>query len=134
MTKLDWIAHPVLHYALLTAGLCLCLYLFTTLKLEMRAAATRRLAKESALAGALSALREELDELRPRLRDLEEQTGMLVPPAPTRSGLNLSKRGQVLQMHRRGQSPEQISASLGLPVSEIDLLIKVHQIVLDQVS
>jgi hypothetical protein len=37
-------------------------------------------------------------------------------------------------MYRRGQAPEQIAASLSLPVSEIHLLIKVHQIVLEQVS
>jgi hypothetical protein len=50
------------------------------------------------------------------------------------SGLNLSKRGQVLQMHRRGQSPDQTAATLGLPRTEIDLLLKVHQIVLERVG
>ena len=134
MTKLDWIAHPGLHYGLLAAGLSLCLYLFFTVKQEIRSAATRRRVQESALAEAIASLRADLGELRTELCDMREQTGMLVPPAPTRSGLNLSKRGQVLQMHRRGQSREQISASLGLPLSEIDLLIKVHQIVLEQVS
>jgi len=132
--KLDWIAHPGLHYALLAAGLGLCLYLFFTLKLEMRAAETRGQARVSALAEAVSAVRSALEQVRAQLHDLQEQTGMLVPPAPTRSGLNLSRRGQVLQMYRRGQSPDQIAASLGLPLTEIELLIKVHQIVLDQVG
>jgi len=123
-----------LHYSLLAAGLCLCLYLFFTLKLEMRAAETRGQARVSALAEAVSAVRSALEQVRAQLHDLQEQTGMLVPPAPTRSGLNLSRRGQVLQMYRRGQSPDQIAASLGLPLTEIELLIKVHQIVLDQVG
>ena len=73
-------------------------------------------------------------EVRTDVREVQEQTGMLVAPAPTTSGLNLTKRGQVLQMHRRGQPPEQIAASLGLPLTEVHLLIKVHQIVLEQLS
>jgi hypothetical protein len=116
------------------AGLCLCLYLFFTLKMEISALEQRGKARETAYAESISSIRASLDGARERIREVQEQTGMLVQPAPTRSGLNLSKRGQVLQLHRRGQSPEQISTSLGLPLTEIDLLIKVHQIVLDQIG
>jgi type II secretory pathway component PulM len=131
---LEWILHPCVQYALMGAGLCLCLYLFFTLKMEISALEQRGKARETALAESVSAIRASLDGVREGIREVQEQTGMLVQPAPTRSGLNLSKRGQVLQLHRRGQSPEQISASLGLPLTEIDLLIKVHQIVLDQIG
>jgi hypothetical protein len=134
MSKMDWIVHPVLQYGLLAGGLSLCLYLFYSVKLEIRAAEARWKARESILAEAISAVRSALDEARAELHEMQEQTGMLVAPAPTRSGLNLSKRGQVLQMSRRGQPPEQIAATLGLPLTEVDLLIKVHQIVLEQVK
>jgi hypothetical protein len=134
MMNLDWITHAGLHYGLLAMGFSLCLYMFVTLKLEMRLSGTRSQTRESSLVGAVSTLRAALEELRTELHALEEQTGMLVPPAPTRSGLNLSKRGQVLQMYRRGQSPDQIGVSLGLPLTEIELLIKVHEIVLEQVG
>ena len=134
MIKLDWIVQPAMQYGLLAGGLCLCLYLFFTVKLELRAAEIRGKARERALAEAISALGSALDGVRTELHELQEQTGMLVLPPPARSGLNLNKRGQVLQMYRRGQSREQIAASLGLPITEIDLLIKVHQIVLEQVG
>jgi len=134
MIKLEWIVHPAVQYGLMALVLCLCLYLFLTLTFEIRAADRRGRTRAATLAEAISAVRSDLDDVQAQLRGIEEQTGMLVPPAPTRSGLNLSKRGQVLQLYRRGQSSPQIAASLGLPVTEIDLLIKVHQIVLEKVG
>jgi hypothetical protein len=46
-------------------------------------------------------------------------------PAPL-DGLNLTKRAQVLRMHRRGESLATISAALQSPRNEIELLVKVH--------
>ena len=132
--RLDWILHPGVQYGLTGAGLTFCLYLFFTVKCEIRARDKDRQDGQKSLAEAVVAIRASLDEVRAEMREVQEQTGMLVAPLPTKSGLNLSKRGQVLQMHRRGQSPEQIAAALDLPLTEIELLIKVHQIVLEQVS
>jgi plasmid stabilization system protein ParE len=132
--RLEWILLPGFLYGVVGLGLGFCLYLFLSLKCEIRALEKRGRAAETTVAEAIAAARAALDVVRAELRELQEQTGMLVPPAPAKSGLNLSKRGQVLQMFRRGQAPEQIAASLGLPLTEIELLIKVHQIVLEQVS
>ncbi len=54
-------------------------------------------------------------------------------PAAARPGLNLSKRSQALRMHRRGENAEQIAAALQVPRQEVDLLVKVHRIVLSSV-
>ena len=132
--RLEWILHPGAQYGLLGAGLGLCLYLFFSLKCEIRTQEKCREEGQKALGEVIAAVRASLDEVRAEVLELREQTGMLVAPAPTKSGLNLSRRGQVLQMYRRGQPPEQIAVSLGLPLTEIELLIKVHQIVLEQVS
>ena len=132
--RLEWILLPGFLYGVVGLGLGFCLYLFVSLKCEIRALEKRGQAAETTLAESIAEMRASLDVVRAELRELQEQTGMLVPPTPAKSGLNLSKRGQVLQMFRRGQAPEQIAASLGLPLTEIDLLIKVHQIVLEQVS
>jgi hypothetical protein len=132
--RFEWILHPALHFGLLGAGMGLCLYLFFTLKCEIQVLEKRSKEGRRALAEAVAAVRAALDEARAEVRDVQEQTGMLVPPAPAKSGLNLNKRGQVLQMYRRGQAPEQIAANLSLPLTEIELLIKIHRIVLEQVS
>ncbi len=50
--------------------------------------------------------------------------------ATPRAGMNLSKRSQVLRMHRRGETPDQIASSMDLPRQEVELLLKVHRIVM----
>ena len=132
--RMEWILHPAVQYGVTAAGLGLCLHLFFTLKCEIQGLEKRRRQGEAAWADAVASVRAAVDELRAEVADMKEHTGMLVPPAPVKSGLNLSKRSQVLQMYRRGQSPQQIAASLSLPVTEIELLVKVHQIVLERVS
>jgi hypothetical protein len=36
-------------------------------------------------------------------------------------------------MHRRGDSPERIAAALDIPLQEVDLLLKVHRIVISNI-
>jgi hypothetical protein len=50
-----------------------------------------------------------------------------------RSGINLSRRSQALRLHRRGEQPAEIAVALGIPVQEVQLLIKVHEIVMSTV-
>jgi len=52
-----------------------------------------------------------------------------MPPIP-RAGLNLSKRSQVIRMHRNGDAPDRIAVALEIPLQEVELLIKVHRIVI----
>ncbi len=132
----QYLLHPLLHYVLTAVGLGLCLYLFATLKVELRAAHPDRIADQQrieALEGALIDARLALQQVETNLRDVEQQTGMLVPPTPSRSGLNLSKRTQVLRLHRAGENASGIATSLGLPRGEVELLIKVQSMMLEQV-
>jgi hypothetical protein len=133
---LESMLHPLAFYALLAVGFGLCLYLFVTLKIELRRLLRRRMEDRQqvqALESALGEARLALERLGADLREVEGQTGMLVPPAPARSGLNLSKRTQVLRRHRAGEDPAGIAAALGLPRGEVELLIKVHRLVLERV-
>jgi hypothetical protein len=50
-----------------------------------------------------------------------------------RGSLNLSRRSQALRLHRRGESPSEIASTMGIPVQEVRLLIKVHEIVMSSV-
>lgn len=79
---------------------------------------------------ALTALRESLDSLAAQLHDVQQQPPLMVVPALPKSGFNLSKRSQALRMHRRGDPPDQIAAALDVPQQEVDLLLKVHRIVI----
>ena len=132
----EFLLQPLVFYVLLAAGFGLCMYLFATLKNEIRSLLLRSLddrkhgqALESALGDARLAVR----SLETGLRDLERQAGMLVAPGPARSGLNLSKRTQALRLHRAGQDSAGIAAVLALPRSEVELLLKVHCIAVKQI-
>jgi DNA-binding NarL/FixJ family response regulator len=143
MTAFLWTAwnpesllQPLVFYVLLASGFGLCLYLFVSLKAEIRGLSRRSLEERErvqALEIALGEARLSVQSLDADLRTVERQTGMLVPPQPARSGLNLSRRTQVLRMHRAGTEGAEIASALVLPRSEVDLLIKVHNIVMDQI-
>ena len=81
----------------------------------------------------LHALRETVDALAAQLHDLQKHPPAAAPPGFPKPGLNLSKRSHALRMHRRGERAEQIAAALDLPRQEVDLLLKVHRIVLSNV-
>ena len=125
--RLDWILHPVISYALIAAGMGLCLYLFASLKRDLSAAEVRCQKKLASLEMDWKAKIEGSDE---RWKELSQISGLLVPPPPTRSGLNLNKRSQALQMSRRGEKPQDIAAALSIPQNEVELMMKVQRIVL----
>jgi hypothetical protein len=89
---------------------------------------------EAESGGAGAELRHALETLAAQVHELRSLPPA-VPgdPAAARPGLNLSKRSQALRMHRRGESAEQIAGALQVPRQEVDLLVKVHRIVLSSV-
>jgi hypothetical protein len=113
---------------LVAAGILLCLVLFLFAKVEIWRLSRRTESGQQRMQECLDELRQTLEEMRVALRDLEERTGVLVPPTPPRSGLNLTTRAQALRMLRRGETTERIAAALHVPESEVRLLIKVHQL------
>jgi len=126
---MEWILHPAVPFATLAegmaAGMALCLYLFISLKLDLRACDATWAKKLEALEAEWNARMESLDD---RWKELSQISNLLAPPAPLRSGLNISKRSQAMQMARRGETPQAISAVLSIPLNEVELLIKVQQL------
>jgi hypothetical protein len=72
-----------------------------------------------------------INGLNLRIEELESTAG---PRAETLTGkpgaLNGTVRSKVLKMHRLGQAAERIADNLRVPKGEVDLLVKVHQIVM----
>jgi hypothetical protein len=77
-------------------------------------------------------LTERLESLSSRVQELERAPASPVPALP-RAGMNLNKRSQALRLHRQGEKTDQIAAALELPRQEVDLLLKVHRIVMANV-
>lgn len=112
-------------YALLASGCVVCLCVFLSLKSEIRKLRAGLSNRDSNTA---------LEDMNARLREAEERAGMLIAPAPLRSGLNINKRTQAIRMSRRGERAENIAASLSLPRRHVELLLKVHSMALNSTS
>ena len=69
-------------------------------------------------------------ELTSQQEALDRQAAECALQTSPRPGINLSRRSQALRMHRKGDAPDQIAAALQIPRQEVELLVKVHQIVL----
>jgi hypothetical protein len=66
-----------------------------------------------------------------RIEELESAGGAASPALGVKPGaLSGTVRSKVLKMHRLGQAPEKIADNLRVPKGEVDLLVKVHQIVM----
>jgi hypothetical protein len=81
----------------------------------------------------VESVRTSVEALAAQLHDLRSHPPAAVAPGLPRPGLNLNKRSQALRMHRRGETADQIAAALELPRQEVELLVKVHRIVLSTV-
>lgn len=123
--NLELLLHPLAPYITVTAAIILSLGLFVQVKLEMRRQAKRWTGERNALQAANMALRGALDDLRRE----PEPAPAAAPPSPIRSSVNLTRRSQILRLHHRGEMPEQIAAALGVPLNEVDLLLKVNKMV-----
>ncbi len=121
------LAINLLPYIGLGIGLIVFLGLFCQLSRTV-AQLRGRVAKCEAQSQQPSDIISRINELQGRVNDLEAE-------APARQSLgtgnlNGTVRSKVLKMHRLGQPLERISDNLKLPKGEVDLLVKVHQIVM----
>ena len=79
------------------------------------------------LANERQRLHRRFSDIEIRIRSNEDRAAVLVSPSPPRSGLNWSKRAQVIRLSRQGEKPAGIAAALLLPRAEVELLLKVEK-------
>lgn len=122
----DWIIAPVTQAAILGAGLLGSLAIWISAKREMRVASRDieqlRLSTEATI-----------KDLTAQIQELKAAPATEPEPAPapimtmTMQGFNLTTRTKVLRMHRRGETASSIAAALGVQHEEVDLLVKLDQ-------
>jgi DNA-binding NarL/FixJ family response regulator len=117
---------PLAPFLLIAIHGVISLFFFLSLDHEMRLLRRTSKHRHAAQETSTAELKKQLAELATRVLDAEQRAGVLVPPAPPRSGLNLNKRTQVIRMSRRGERSETIAASLNLSQREVELLLKIH--------
>lgn len=115
-------------YLVEMAGACVLLLIVLEMKRRQQETEQRWNKRQMLLQSELGKVRGEITDLKSRLQEAEVRAELEVG-ATRPSGLNLNRRTQAIRLLRRGERPEQVSASLGMPTQEADLLLKVHRIV-----
>ncbi len=125
------LAHPITILAACALTLTGCLLLcfscsraLARLRTEISERQKAWEAEAASLRLSLSAMAQELEEARAQAR---------ASPALPGQSMNLSKRSHALRMHRLGEGPDRIAAALGISRMEVELLLKVHETVLESV-
>src|SRR5579864_8892534 len=107
-------AGGLLPYALLAVSLCLVVALYGRLKQEL-AVQTKRNRRMEAM---LLRLRDTAARDKTPSGPAPPQESNPSLPEPARSGMNLTRRLQVLRLQSNGEAPERIAAALGVPRKE----------------
>jgi hypothetical protein len=118
----------LIHYAVLIMTLGLSVSLFLTVKRDLRVTETRHLRQAEQLRAKVEELAGELETLRKELEVMEQKSD---PAASVARTLGSGTRIQALRMIKNGEASEYIAATLGLPRTEVELLIKVQRVLAD---
>lgn len=134
-----YVEHTLAYYGALSLAMCACLYLFVSTARNVESLRTRfdrRLRDAELQTGVLGAqvatLQSRVEDISTRTQELEGTVSSLAATRRTqitRAGVDANQRTQVLRLARRGEQPERIAAELGVPKSEVDLLLKVQRAV-----
>jgi hypothetical protein len=120
---------PLAPFLLITIVCVVFLFYFVYFQHELRTTKKRAEQARTANEDIIAELRNKVADLTDRVLDAEDRAGVLVPPTPPKSGLNLNRRTQAIRMSRRGEQADKIAATLCLPRREVELLLKVQRCV-----
>jgi hypothetical protein len=127
----------LLPYLTVVANLVLVLIILLGVNQRVQKLRAHTGKQEKALETETARLSAEITDLKGHILELEQTSNSLAAstPAPgsaaaTGNSVNNTLRSKVLKLHRLGQSPDRIAGSLRVPKGEVDLLVKVHQIVM----
>lgn len=96
---------------------------------------TQKSVSDQELSEALQPLKVRLAEFEVRLAEFDSRFAAAESRRQLDSdwlaeaeSLNLNRRGQVLRLHKRGESPDNIASSLRMKPGEVQLIIKVFEL------
>jgi hypothetical protein len=120
----------LLPYAALALNLFLVLGLFFGLNRSFCKLRARVSKCETTLEAAAAQISEAIRDMQGKIAEWEKIDADQPPGGALGTGLNTTLRSKVLKMHRLGQSLDRIAETLRVPKGEVELLVKVHRIVM----
>jgi DNA-binding NarL/FixJ family response regulator len=129
----EWMILAALIVALVLCALGVSVYaLLHAHRASAQSAAVADAAREECSA-AVEAVRSKFEGMAAELQAASRRPAIEPLPGIPKSSMNLSRRSQALRLRRNGESPHRIAETLEMARQEVDLLIKVHDIVLRSV-
>ena len=101
--------------------------LFFSLKKEV-AALEQEIGAHREVSGKFDEIQKQVEQIRTEIGELEQRRSGAADWSSEPGSLNLTRRGQVLRLHRRGEPAAQIASALGLSQGEVRLIVKVHEL------
>ena len=126
---LEILAHPLVSSSLAALAVAICACVSILLKRDVRRIHAAYQEQQRTAATQIRELTLQVASLEEGIRELEKKAASLPQMSPPKPGMTESRRVQVLRMYKRGERAEQIAAALGLPLNEVDLLVKVHHVI-----
>jgi hypothetical protein len=120
----------LLPYLLLAVNTVLLLALFLGMNQRVRKLRANVQASTAAAQTEVARVSNGFKDLTNRIGVLEKEERQLGTVEHGAGGLNGTLRGKVLKMHRLGQPADRIAETLRVPRGQVDLLVKVHAIVM----
>src|ERR1700690_1832739 len=87
---------------LVLAAVALSFVTLSRARILVRAAGQRAQLEQQHCEVLVESMRKELEALAAQFHEIRQQPPLTMVPGPAKPGLNLTKRSQVLRMHRRG--------------------------------
>jgi hypothetical protein len=118
----EWILNPLTTYAITGTGLIALLFLWVGAKVETSKCRHDIAAMKECTDTTLRELTLRVEEIvaRPEPEAVQEYSVVA-------NSLNLTRRTRALRMRRRGDAPHTIAAALNISRGEVDLMLKVDQ-------
>lgn len=123
--NLDWLLNPLVSYALIAVALAACIGIFISYKSELYRLRRAAAATQNDMKQQIEHMQSTVAQIGQQRQEAREPA--VVSRAALRPSLNLTRRTQALRMRRRGESVESIAAALATPRNEIELMLKVYE-------
>jgi hypothetical protein len=119
----------LINCSLLAVMLSVCVWLFLKVKRDLRVIEMRYIRRDETLRAKLEELAGEVETVRREMELIEHRSDSI---ATVSRALGSGVRIQALRMIKLGEAPEIIAGALGVPRTEVDLLIKVQRLLASQ--
>ena len=120
----------ILPYLLIAVVIGLSLALFVLVKADVRRYGSEWERERESLLEHQRELKTQIVALETAMREQEqraESISAVTISSAVRPGMNLQRRAQILRLAKRGDNPQQIATTVGMPQNEVELLLKLHQ-------